>query len=51
MIKIKYENLSSLFQRIQELEDLILPIRNGESVNFELWDSEEEVDLMTLKTV
>lgn len=51
MIKIKYENLSSLFQRIQELEDLILPIRNGESVNFELWDSEKEVDLMTLKTV
>ena len=28
-----------------------MPVRNGESVNFELWDEGNEVDLVTLKSV
>ena len=51
MYKIKKENLSTLFQMIAENQELYLPIRTGNQVNFGVWSEEADVDLETLKTV
>ena len=51
MYKIKKENLSTLFQKIAENQELYLPIRTGNQVNFGAWSEEADVDLETLKTV
>ena len=51
MYKIKKENLSTLFQKIAENQELYLPIRTGNQVNFGVWSEEADVDLETLKTV
>ena len=51
MKKIAKSNLSALFARINETKDLILPVKNGEQVNYAAWDKDAEVDLTTLKTV
>ena len=51
MYKIKKENLSTLFQMMAENQELYLPIRTGNQVNFGVWSEEADVDLETLKTV
>ena len=51
MYKIKKENLSTLFQMIAENQELYLPIRTGNQVNFGVWSEEADVALETLKTV
>ena len=51
MYKIKKENLSTLFQMIAENQELYLPIRTGNQVNFGVWSEEADVDLETLKTI
>ncbi len=51
MYKIAKENLPSLFGAIAENNDLYLPIKNGNQVNFGAWTEDAQVDLDTLKTV
>ena len=51
MYKIKKENLSTLFQMIAENQELYVPVKTGNQVNFGAWSKEAEVDLDTLKTV
>ena len=51
MYKIKKENLSTLFQKIAENQELYLPVKVADQVNFGAWSEEAEVDLDTLKTV
>ena len=51
MKKIAKSNLSALFARINETKDLILPVKNGEQVNYAAWSEGAQVDLTTLKTV
>lgn len=51
MYKIKRENLSALFQLIAEKQELYLPIKVAEQVNFAPWIQECVVDLDTLKSV
>ena len=51
MYKIKKENLSALFRLIKSEQELIVPLKNGNVVNFGVWDESQEVDLKTLKTV
>ena len=51
MYKIKKENLSTLFQKIAENQELYLPVKVADQVNFGAWSEETEVDLDTLKTV
>ena len=51
MYKIAKENLSSLFRKIAQVNELYLPVKNGNQVNFGAWTEESEVSLDTLKTV
>ena len=51
MYKIKKENLSTLFQKIAENQELYLPVKVADQVNFGVWSEEADVDLETLKTV
>ena len=51
MYKIAKENLSALFRKIAQVNELYLPVKNGNQVNFGAWTEESEVSLDTLKTV
>ena len=51
MYKIAKENLSALFRKIAENQELYVPVKTGNPVNFGAWSKEAEVDLDTLKTV
>ena len=51
MYKIAKENLSALFRKIAQANELYLPVKNGNQVNFGAWTEESEVSLDTLKTV
>ncbi len=51
MYKIAKENLSALFRKIAENQELYVPVKTGNQVNFGAWSKEAEVDLDTLKTV
>jgi len=51
MYKIAKENLSALFRLIAESQELYLPVRTAEQVNFGVWSEDAEVDLDTLKSV
>ena len=51
MYKIAKENLSALFRLIAESQELYLPVRTAEHVNFGVWSEDAEVDLDTLKSV
>lgn len=51
MYKIAKENLSALFQKIAEKQELYLPVRTAGQTNFKAWSEDAEVDLDTLKTV
>ena len=51
MYKIAKENLSALFQKIADKNELYLPIKKASQVNFGKWDSEADVDIETLKSV
>ena len=51
MYKIAKENLSALFQKIAESQELYLPIENCGQVNYGVWTEEADVNLDVLKTV
>ncbi|MEY8428055.1 4Fe-4S dicluster domain-containing protein [Lachnospiraceae bacterium 46-15] len=51
MYKIAKENLSALFRLIAESQELYLPVKTAEQVNFGVWSEDAEVDLDTLKSV
>ena len=51
MYKIAKENLSALFQRIAENQELYLPVEVSGQVNFKAWTPDAKVSLETLKTV
>ena len=51
MYKIAKENLSALFRLIAESQELYLPVKTAEQVNFGAWGENAEVDLDTLKSV
>lgn len=51
MYKIARENLSALFRKIAEQQELYLPVRRAGQVNFGVWSEEAPVDLDTLKSV
>ena len=51
MYKIAKENLSALFRLIAESQELYLPVRTAEQVNFGVRSEDAEVDLDTLKSV
>lgn len=51
MYKIAKENLRALFRTIVQKQELYLPIRTGNQVNFGVWNEDADVDLETLKTV
>lgn len=51
MYKIGKENLSALFQKIAESQDLILPIETAGQVNYGVWTEDAKVNLDVLKTV
>ncbi len=51
MKRIARENLTALFRQISAQQDLILPVKNGNQVNFSAWTEDAAVDLDTLKTV
>lgn len=51
MYKINKENLSALFRRIAENNELYLPLKKANQVNFGVYDEDAEVDIATLKTV
>ena len=51
MYQIAKKNLPALFQRIAEEQELYLPVKVNNQVNFAAWDKDAEVDLDTLKTV
>ena len=51
MYKIAKENLSALFRLIAESQELYLPVRTAEQVNFGVWSADAEVALDTLKSV
>lgn len=51
MFKIAKENLSALFRRIADGNELYLPVKTASQVNFGVWTDTAEVDLDTLKTV
>ncbi len=51
MYKIAKENLSALFRLIAESQELYLPVKTAEQVNFGAWSENAEVDLDTLKSV
>lgn len=51
MYKIAKKNLTALFRRIAEDQELYLPVVSGNQVNYGAWDETTEVSLDTLKTV
>ena len=51
MYKIAKENLSALFQKIAENQELYLPVEKAGQTNYAAWTPEVKVDLDTLKTV
>ena len=51
MYQIAKKNLPALFQRIAEEQELYLPVKVSNQVNFAAWDKDADVDLDTLKTV
>lgn len=51
MYKIAKENLSALFQKIAENNELYLPVKVAGQTNYAAWTEGAEVDLDTLKTV
>ncbi len=51
MKKMKKGELKKLFDLISEKEELYLPVKKADKTNFDLYTSEAEADLDTLKTV
>ena len=51
MYKIAAENLQALFRKIAADQDLYLPVKVSDQVNFRAWSQDAEVCLDTLKTV
>ena len=51
MYKIAAENLQALFQKIAADQDLYLPVKVSDQVNFRAWSQDAEVCLDTLKTL
>lgn len=51
MLKMSKSNLSALFRLIAQEQELFLPIKKANQVNFGLWSEDAQVDLETLKTV
>lgn len=51
MYKIAKQELPKLFAAIAKKQDLFLPVRKSNQVNYGLWNETAEVDLDTLKTV
>ena len=51
MYKIAAENLQALFRKIAADQDLYLPVRVSDQVNFKAWSQDADVCLDTLKTV
>ena len=51
MLKIKTENLNTLYNKISNSLELYLPIKKANAVNFGLWQDGEQASLSTLKTV
>ena len=51
MYKIAVENLPALFRKIAADQELYLPVKVSEQVNFKAWSEDAEVSLETLKTV
>ena len=51
MYKIAAENLQALFHKIAADQDLYLPVKVSDQVNFKAWSEDAEVCLDTLKTV
>ena len=51
MYKIAVENLPALFRKIAADQELYLPVKVSEQVNFKAWSEDAEVALETLKTV
>ena len=51
MYKIAAENLQALFQKIAADQDLYLPVKVSDQVNFKAWSEDAEVCLDILKTV
>ena len=51
MYKIAVENLPALFRKIAADQDLYLPVKVSDQVNFRAWSQDAEVCLDTLKTV
>lgn len=49
MYKIARENLTALFQKIAADQELYLPVRTADQVNFGVWTEDADVDLDTLK--
>ena len=51
MYKIAMDNLSALFQKIAESNELYLPIENCGQVNYGVWSEDADVNIEALKTV
>ena len=51
MYKIAKVNLSALFRKIAASQELYLPVKVSDQVNFRVWSEDAQVDLNTLKTV
>ena len=51
MYKIAVENLPALFRKIAADQELYLPVKVSDQVNFKTWSEDAEVSLETLKTV
>ena len=49
MYKIAVENLPALFRKIAADQELYLPVKVSEQVNFKAWSEDAEVSLETLK--
>ena len=49
MYKIAAENLQALFQKIAADQDLYLPVKVSDQVNFRAWSQDAEVCLDTFK--
>ena len=51
MYKIKLENLPALYEKIAAQQELYLPVKTADQVNFAVWTKDAEVSLSVLKTV
>lgn len=51
MLRIQKNDLSALYRRISENNDLFIPTENAGKTNFSLWTEDARVDIETLKTV